>query len=157
MLVQYSREAKPSSFGSKIVLGMDSGVGPASSFAVTTLANERMSLMVVKSGRDAMNCARHRYKKKKETVSSIHFENRRKRESANEWTRVGKLRKLSSSNDCIQVKNPVNLECSSSLRPRPSRFLSLLLLLFKRYKKQKIHDERNSYRYEKIYISLSPR
>lgn len=53
-LLQYSREAKPSSFGSKTVLGSDSD-GALSSLAVTTFANERMSLMVLKSGRDAMN------------------------------------------------------------------------------------------------------
>jgi hypothetical protein len=58
MLFQYSREAKPSSFGSKTVLGVASAInsdGALSSLAVTTFANERMSLMVVKSGRDAMN------------------------------------------------------------------------------------------------------
>jgi hypothetical protein len=54
MLFQYSREAKPSSFGSKTVLGSDSD-SALSSLAVTTFANERMSLMVLKSGRDAMN------------------------------------------------------------------------------------------------------
>ena len=122
--------------------------------------------MVVKSGRDATNCARRRYKKrrKRSVISNKESarEKKEQREARANGRVTGKLRNLSSSNVCIQ--NSYNSPSSSHHRFVLSSFaLSLSSSFsssssrFERYKNQKIHERDIRIEIQKFNICLSPR